>query len=86
MKVEKTCSIEGCSRPVLAKGLCNRHYLQKWRGHKITLNEDLTMPSIQPYKVALEIAEGKRCSCGLLKPCGMCVFESAIQQGSYADE
>lgn len=27
-----TCSIDGCDRPVLARGWCNRHYL-RWRNH-----------------------------------------------------
>jgi len=83
------CTVPGCGRISNAKGLCNRHYLQAWKGKKFTIEgweEDLGMPAIAPFKVALEIAEGKRCACGLLKPCGMCVFESSVQQGQYIDE
>ncbi len=28
---KKTCSIPGCTRPVLARGLCNNDYMRAWR-------------------------------------------------------
>jgi hypothetical protein len=35
----KTCSVEGCSRPFIAKGLCHTHYTQKWRKGNVTYLE-----------------------------------------------
>lgn len=32
----KTCSFEGCKKPYCAKGLCNSHWAQQSRGHKLT--------------------------------------------------
>jgi hypothetical protein len=29
--IDKICSVEGCGGKVLAKGLCQRHYLRLWR-------------------------------------------------------
>lgn len=34
----RVCSIEGCNRKHEAKGLCSFHYLQQYKGRKITLN------------------------------------------------
>ena len=29
------CAFEGCEQPVKKKGLCNGHYLQRWRGEEL---------------------------------------------------
>nr|DAI76264.1 MAG TPA: Acetone carboxylase alpha subunit [Caudoviricetes sp.] len=30
-----TCSIEECPRPVAARGICQRHYLARWRAGQL---------------------------------------------------
>jgi hypothetical protein len=42
----KNCTIEGCNKPVHAKGLCNAHYHRKWHG------KDVSAPFL--VKVSLE--------------------------------
>ena len=36
VSTEKPCSLDGCGRPVRAKGLCNPHYIQQERGKSLT--------------------------------------------------
>ncbi|MCP4550062.1 MAG: hypothetical protein GY835_26685 [bacterium] len=32
---ERICSVQGCSRPVVARGMCSMHY-QRWRAESMT--------------------------------------------------
>lgn len=36
---KKLCSEEGCDRVVLGRGLCNRHYHQKWRRAELPVRQ-----------------------------------------------
>ncbi len=35
----KTCTVEGCDNRYLAKGLCQKHYLRKWRYGDVSITK-----------------------------------------------
>lgn len=34
MPAKTTCSVNGCNGEILSKGLCRRHYMERWRRSK----------------------------------------------------
>lgn len=71
------CKVRGCKRPHRARHFCGMH-LKRWERGKLNAYDPDGSPWLDnrcnsDAKVAAEIARGKRCRCGLLKPCQSCL-------------
>jgi hypothetical protein len=57
------CSINGCGRPVLARGFCNAHYLRQKRKYPERMNDPLRTPYGEPKRWILDHVEHRGDDC-----------------------
>ena len=73
-RVGKTCSFEGCGRPLWSKGYCNPHYSQQRRG--------LPLKALKPY-VGSAICEIQ--GCGAVKVSASLCYKHDRSSRQYGD-